>query len=133
MDYRDLAAQTRKPIVDRSMMTMVVDVDETEITLPLEFEVCSVCDGRGRHVNPSIDAHGLSSDDFHDDPDFAEDYFGGTYDVDCYECDGHRVVPTLNEDVATHDQKTAWSDWQSEIGFDQQFAMECAAERRMGA
>jgi hypothetical protein len=50
--------------------------------------ICPICDGDGTHVNPSIDAHGLSREDFDDDPDFAEDYMRGVYNVACQTCGG---------------------------------------------
>lgn len=50
--------------------------------------ICPVCEGDGTTVNPSIDAHGLTHEDFADDPDFAEDYMSVTYDVPCGACDG---------------------------------------------
>lgn len=62
------------------------------VWVEVRFEVCPVCDGRGTYVNPSIDAHGLTSEDFEDD-DFAEDYLGGRYDIVCRLCQGDNVVP----------------------------------------
>ena len=41
-----------------------------------DSQTCYRCDGSRTMVNPSIDAGGLSRDDF-DDPDFEEAYFGG--------------------------------------------------------
>ena len=49
--------------------------------------ICPACHGDGRHVNPSIDAGGISGDDFAQDPDFAEAYFSGVYDQACRVCD----------------------------------------------
>jgi hypothetical protein len=60
------------------------------------YEVCPRCRGEGKHVNPSIDSHGLSREDFDQDPDFEEDYFSGVYDVPCYVCSGARVVKAPN-------------------------------------
>lgn len=57
-----------------------------------KFEVCPRCEGRGKIVNPSIDGHGLSQEDFDQDPDFEEAYFAGRYDIACTECRGLRVV-----------------------------------------
>ena len=57
-----------------------------------KFIVCPVCGGKGTTVNPNIDAHGLTREDFDDDPDFAEDYNSGMYDQVCACCDGKRVV-----------------------------------------
>jgi hypothetical protein len=54
--------------------------------------VCPVCNGEGKTVNPNIDAHGLTAEDFYDDPDFAEDYRSGVYDITCAACNGMRVV-----------------------------------------
>lgn len=50
--------------------------------------ICTLCHGDGHHVNPSIDAGGLSADDLNDDPDFAEGYMRGDYDVTCARCGG---------------------------------------------
>jgi hypothetical protein len=58
-----------------------------------QWEVCPVCSGEGRTVNPNIDAQGLTAEDFRDDPDFLQDYMSGTYDITCRCCDGLRVVP----------------------------------------
>jgi len=49
---------------------------------------CPICKGKGTTVNPNIDANGLSAEDFHDDPDFMDDYMGGTFDVSCGACEG---------------------------------------------
>jgi len=57
-----------------------------------EYEVCPVCRGKGTTVNPSIDAHGLTREDFAEDPDFAEMYWSGGFDQPCRACDGLRVV-----------------------------------------
>lgn len=51
--------------------------------IPAKYEVCSTCDGRGQYVNPAIDEHGITADEFAEDPDFAEDYHRGTFDVTC--------------------------------------------------
>lgn len=50
--------------------------------------ICTVCDGDGTTVNPAIDGNGLSAEDFHEDPDFAEDYMSGVYDISCRACGG---------------------------------------------
>jgi hypothetical protein len=54
--------------------------------------VCPVCDGEGTTVNPNIDCNGLTEEDFREDPDFAEDYMKGVYDITCAACLGNRVV-----------------------------------------
>jgi hypothetical protein len=92
----------------------------------VRFEVCPTCKGRGEHVNPSIDANGLTREDFDQDPGFAEGYFRGDYNVACYLCDGLRVVPVpLDEDVR-HDIETYVRDQQS-------YRAEVLAEMNFGA
>jgi hypothetical protein len=56
------------------------------------YIVCPVCEGEGTTVNPNIDCNGLSAEDFRDDPDFAEDYMSGVYDITCKACNGLRVI-----------------------------------------
>lgn len=109
----------------RSILTIeyydVDSEDECEAELPAKFDVCGLCDGKGKHVNPSVDAHGISSEEFLDDPDFKEAYFGGMYDVSCYRCGGKRVEPVVNEDALTPEQKKLWEkiqNWQAEVAHD---------------
>ena len=52
------------------------------------WTICPACEGEGKTVNPSIDANGLTAEDFADDPDFADDYRNGRYDVACRACGG---------------------------------------------
>ena len=71
--------------------------DECSKTVKWSYGVCSVCRGKGSHVNPSIDDNGISGEDFYDDPDFAEAYFSGAYDVPCNNCGGKRVAPVCSD------------------------------------
>lgn len=66
--------------------------DGTEQPLPTRWAVCPVCNGKGSHVNPSIDAGGLTAEDFADDPDFADAYLAGEYDQPCNRCRGRTTV-----------------------------------------
>lgn len=66
---------------------------EEEREIPVKWELCPTCEGKGSHVNPSIDSHGISPEEFAEDPDFEIEYRRGFYDVPCYECGGRRVVP----------------------------------------
>jgi hypothetical protein len=72
-----------------------INYESTEVAFV--WDVCSTCAGSGSHVNPSIDSHGLTAEDFHEDPDFAESYCRGDYDVPCYDCNGRRVVPVVSD------------------------------------
>lgn len=106
MDARDLE-QRRQQIFqfDERTMTLSWEGEDDElITVPAMYVVCALCDGTGKHVNPSIDANGLTSEDFAEDPDFAEDYRRGTYDVSCYRCHGARVSPSVAEHASEAQQ-----------------------------
>jgi len=74
--------------------------EEIEVKLPARYEVCPRCEGEGKHVNPAIDEHGISREEFEEDPDFEEAYFRGDYDVACEECRGNRVIPVVDEAAA---------------------------------
>ncbi len=110
MDHRDMA-HSRSGWFRLERDRIVFETGEgTAWRVPCRFEVCGSCDGRGRYVNPSIDAHGLTADDFAEDPDFAEDYFRGVYDVTCDECRGQRVVPVPVECAHTTDNPAPTND-----------------------
>lgn len=84
-----------------------------------KYIVCPVCDGHGVTVNPNIDAHGLTEEDFYDDPEFREDYRNGVYNVQCGACHGKRVVTRERmKELAQNakDRRTAArenGDWES--------------------
>ena len=132
MDYRDAAAARSKWYVAFDQKRMIATVEwEHPINVfidevPCEYIVCSACEGKGSYVNPSIDAHGISPDEFYDDPDFAEDYFAGRYDIPCACCDGRRVVPWPIE----KEHQDIVDDW---LMHEAQYARECYMERMMGA
>lgn len=73
------------------------DGEEIVHELPWKWAVCDVCEGKGTHVNPSIDCGGLSREDFNDDPDFAYAYGAGLYDVPCNKCGGRTTIPVIDE------------------------------------
>jgi len=101
------------------------DDSEVEATVPIKFEVCPTCNGKGSHVNPSIDCNGLSAEDFAEDPDFFTDYMSGMYDQPCNECGGQRVVPICLDEHA-NERIQAWIDEELE------YLAEQAYEMRMG-
>jgi hypothetical protein len=61
--------------------------------IPFHWALCDLCSGKGTVVSPSIDANGLTSEDFDGDPDFARDYFEGVYDIPCPRCAGRTTIP----------------------------------------
>lgn len=106
------------------------------VVFPCTMAECPTCRGRGRHVNPSVDCMGISSSEFQRDPDFAEAYFSGVYDVTCYECEGSGRVPAIDlnnmcpEDREVYDK---WRRWRDEVEAEEAaYRAERAAEIRMG-
>ena len=87
--------------------------------------ICGWCDGSGKTTNPSIDSHGISSEEFAEDPDFRDDYFAGRYDICCTECDGRgkKLFPTTPDGI---------KQYKGSLDFEYQCRAEIAAERRMG-
>jgi hypothetical protein len=94
--------------------------------IPIKFEVCPTCEGKGTHVDPNIDAGGLSQEDFDEDPDFAESYRSGMYNQECNGCNGQRVVPI----PANEEDAKAVADM---VEGSMETARAHAAERAMGA
>ena len=103
--WNSLGCGGRKPFSDDG------GEKESKVSSRGAFAVCPTCEGKGSHVNPSIDAHGLSSEDFAEDPDFAEDYFSGAYDVPCAECGGQRVVPQCSAEGCSEPADTIQRGW----------------------
>ena len=88
---------------DRRKVTLregfLEDLEEVEKKwYHIKWVVCTMCQGRGEYVNPSIDSHGLTREDFDEDPDFKEDYISGVYNMSCELCGGRAVEPEFDED-----------------------------------
>lgn len=130
-DHREEAQVRWYESFDEKTMTATMwvetdDGDEESLSGPCKYEVCPTCHGNGKHVNPSIDAHGLSREAFAEDPRFELDYFSGTYDVTCYGCGGKRVVPVPRK---TEHKALVEERVREEL----EYRRECAMERMMGA
>ncbi len=95
--------------------------------------VCPTCKGTGRHVNPNIDADGLTREDFDSDPEFAEGYFNGVFDIPCNECGGENVVNAVDVEAMKQQDPQALQDWLDWLKSSYDTEAEYAAERRMGA
>lgn len=143
MDRRDEEAQHGSwyKFFDKVRMTITVEIygededcdEKIEITFPAKFEVCTLCDGKGTHVNPSIDAHGITGSEMEELGDeFREDYFNGTYDESCYRCDSQRVEPLIDESNLSSEEKKNLDTFETEQRDEAQWRAESEAERLMG-
>ena len=81
--------------------TMLIEVyyrgpeGDVEEQLPAVYALCPTCKGKGKHVNPAIDAGGVTFEY----PEDAQDYMAGVYDVRCFDCAGNRVIGVLDRDA----------------------------------
>ena len=109
------------------------DVDEVEVIFPGKYVVCPTCNGKGRHVNPSIDAGGIGEDDefWDDDEDeYGESmYASGKYDVTCYRCAGRTTWLVIDEARANAEMLAKYHEYQDDKA---EYEAERRAERRMG-
>lgn len=96
---------------------------EEEIDIPSHKVVCPRCGGEGVHDHPAF-SNGFSREDFEEDPDFAEEYMAGRYDVTCEVCHGANVVDEPDLERCNDVQKrVVEAHWEAE--------REKAWERRM--
>ena len=102
------------------------------IEVPLRWEVCPLCNGRGSHVDPNIDAGGLTREDFYDDPDFAESYHSGFYDVACYKCNGRTTTPVIDYNGLSPDKAELVKDFEETRAESLRPCPWEESERRMG-
>lgn len=143
VEYPCLDCCKGKEWVFRDLETPVLDEGAEDrlyfpyrmVAFPCTMENCPTCGGDGRHVNPSIDAGGITDMDDWDD-DERDGYFGGRYDVTCYGCKGAKRAPVITparmcpEDRELYE---TWRKWQDEQDAEEAgWAAEAAAERRMG-
>ena len=75
---------------------VIDDNAEMTVSFPMHNEVCDLCRGNGAHTNASIDASGITDEDWDRDPGFYEDYTRGAFQQTCNQCNGKNVVPTID-------------------------------------
>jgi len=109
---------------------------EEEVALPTKYEVCGRCEGKGTHVNPNIDGHGISQEEW-DGPNWDQEeqeaYMSGRYDVSCYECHGTRVVKVVDWDYLEQSDPKLSAAYIAHLDDDAEYERTCAMERAMGA
>lgn len=116
-DRRERNFPTTKFDAKANTVTLTIwnpEGEEVETDFPAKFDVCGTCEGRGSHVNPSIDRNGITEEEFNEDPDFRESYFSGAYDMQCVECKGLRVVPVVNLEACDAAQQADLAIWEKQ-------------------
>ena len=74
-------------------------------SMPSDIVVCPRCNGRGRHVNPSIDGDGFTGEEWAEmDEDFKDSYWNGHFDVVCSVCNGLRITAKIATDRLNAEQ-----------------------------
>lgn len=128
--------RVRATIIDKGQIIeegknryLVVECGNGDIKLLCKWGVCPTCRGEGTHVNPSIDASGLTADDFYEDPGFADDYMSGVYDQPCNDCNGRRVVPEVDRDNNSSEMIERYDE---HLRDEYEYAAIVAAERARG-
>ena len=116
--------------LDEGTMTGIYSLDGEDVEVPFVYEVCGLCNGKAKVVNPSIDCNGITAEDFYEDPDFYDAYMSGSFDIACPECGGQRVVPTINREMI---DPVLLEQIDKSIEEDRDFEQQCAMERAMGA
>jgi hypothetical protein len=137
-DRRVIASTKDKPSFDQKSMKITVaivdDEGEEEVhELPAKFEVCSLCNGKGTHVNPSIDCNGITASEWGQwSSEEQEDYRNGAYDVSCHQCEGLRVVPSIDENKLSKDEERIFKLHLKSLEEEDDYERVCRMERIMG-
>jgi hypothetical protein len=82
------------------------DSDE-QVEFPAKYEVCGACRGTGTQLCEGLRGADVT-EDLREDPDFAEDYRAGVYDVQCERCGGRTTELVVDVDRLTPEQKARW-------------------------
>jgi len=104
--------------------------EESEIEVPAKYEVCPECEGFGTELCCSLKGHAFSAEEMHEDPDFAEAYFRGDYDVPCSCCNGRTTVAVPD---MTGQPLSITKAWLRNQRFEREFEAEQAAIRALHA
>lgn len=118
-----------------TQVRVVIDLGDVEVeaVVPLVFAVCAMCRGKGKVINPAIDASGLTSEDFERDPDLLAEVrsMKSTVTCGCPACSGKRVVPDLPA-LLRHFPRHVGKQLRALIAEDREYAKLCASERAYG-
>lgn len=103
-------------------------LDGMEIKYTPKWEICNSCDGNGTELRGALKGADVT-ELLQEDPEFAEDYFGGNCDTQCSECNGSGKVTTceVDWDNFTSEQKDSFANqWVEHVEYQQELAFEAS-------
>ena len=112
--------------------------DNTTYIFPAKFEVCWNCEGKGKHINSNIECEGggFTGSEWNEicleDSEFADNYFGGMYDIACACCKGKGIILVIDESLLTAEDDIAYLKYQEAERERDYREAERESERRMG-
>ncbi len=115
--------------------------EEVTHSFPAKMEVCPECEGHGFTLREGLRGESYTASEFYEafeEPEDREEYFryGGKYDQVCDCCKGKNVVPVVNEERLSEEQKKLYAEyekWEEDNArYDAESRAERDAERRMG-
>jgi len=90
--------------------------EEVSVELPSKMEVCDECNGETYVLREGMRGHAYSAEEFAESFDEEEqaEYFtrGGIYDEICPCCKGKNVIPVVDEEKLTPEQKVHFTAWE---------------------
>lgn len=108
--------------------------DYVDYAFPAKWVVCYDCGGDGTtYLGWSAgEQPAFTSEDFYEDPDFAEDYFGGFYDKQCPACKGRTTILEIEEKFLNEEQAAFYKAYCDDQYEEYLYQREVEAERRFG-
>jgi hypothetical protein len=105
--------------------------DEIQVALPVNYEVCHQCRGKGTVVHPDVSV--VTPEEFEADPDFHEAYMEGRYDVKCPTCSGQRVTAAFVEGAMNKEEKKHYKRFMKAVREVEESLADERRERQHGA
>lgn len=102
--------------------------EEIDIQVPYEWEICSTCDGHGKH---SAHLGAFTAEDIANDwdPESWENYLSGGYDRTCEDCGGSGKVKAEDWEKLPAEDRKMLEDWAES---ERELRQEEESERRFG-
>lgn len=95
---------------------------EQEFRIPAKWEICDDCEGDGTVLRDGLRGVAFTQEEMNEDPDFAESYFSGAYDVPCQTCTGSGKVKVPDERRAKPEVLARYQQEQANIAADQRMS-----------